>query len=257
MSLIVSFLSSLTELPVRKPPSRLRTTSVSQDWRVDLPQPQGELYARVVRELETAYQIFSVNLDEALGLQRRGRPFYACQTISMSAPLCERLTSPLWGLVNAMLLHAKHFGTTPNLAPLDPANFQSPRSQRIARMNMLFSGVLLSQRSQFIYKLSSLAQLIEELESDFVRHVQVLSEGTSPNAGKNWEPLDAVHFDINTSFREANVLLKCFLHALPEEQLGLFEANLASKRPKVAAKTASAAVVRRAAEKRVTVSKSR
>jgi hypothetical protein len=125
-----------------------------------------------------------------------------------------------------MLEHAKHFGTLPNVAPLDPANFQNPRSQRVARFNDLFSSILFTRRSQFLHKDSAIVGLVEELDSALASTLEDLPDGDSRQRQRDWEFLDAIHFDLNTCFREAVVLLKSFLHALPDGQLESFEAIL-------------------------------
>ena len=125
-----------------------------------------------------------------------------------------------------MLEHAKHFGTTPNLAPLDPENFQNSRSQRVARFNDLLSRILFTRKSQFLHKISALADLVNELDSSIESTAEELGECHTLRPERDWELLDSVHFDLNTCFRETVVLFKSFLHALPEAQLGEFEAAL-------------------------------
>jgi hypothetical protein len=66
------------------------------------------------------------------------------------------LTQTLAGLLRALSEHAKHYGTIPNAALLDPANFQGQRGQRSARMSSLLDHVLLSQRLQFLHPRASL-----------------------------------------------------------------------------------------------------
>jgi hypothetical protein len=179
-----------------------------------------------MNRLETSYAMFSVNLDEALGMRRLGRLAKAYQVLSVSSALCLRLTSPLENLLRAMLRHAKHFGTTPNLAPLDPRNFRCSRNQRTARFNGLFSKVPLTRKSQFLHKISTLTELVLELSTSFAESVDGLAEGTSLHPEKEWETLDACHYDLNTCLREAVVVLKSFYHALPASQLEQFESLL-------------------------------
>jgi len=209
---------------VRSHPLQAHTGSVSQDWRRPLSDDKSEVYLNCVRRLETSYAMFSVSLDEAVGLRRWGHNFKAFQVLAVSPALCHRLAHPLFSLLRAMLEHSKHFGTTPNLAPLDPANFQNSRSQRVARFNDLMSSILFTRRSQFLHKNSALADLVEELNSDFASTVEGLAGGDSLHPPRDWEYLDAIHYDLNTCLREAVVLLKSFLHALPGAQLAGFQA---------------------------------
>jgi hypothetical protein len=166
--------------------------------------------------------MFSVNLDEALGLRSYGRIAKAQQVLSVSSALCERLSAPLISLLRAMLLHARHASTAPNLTSLDPQNFQHARSQRVARFNSVFSKVLLTRRSQFLQKISTLIELVEELTSKFQASSEEIFEGDPLHPDGEWEVLDASHYDLNTCLRETVVLFKSFLHALPENQLQQF-----------------------------------
>lgn len=211
---------------MRTRPAQVRSGSVSQDWRKPLGSDKSRTYLNSLRGLETAYAMFSVSLDEAFGLRRCGRVVKAYQVLGVAPALCYRLASPLHSLLCAMLDHAKHFGTTPNLAPLDPENFQSSKSQRAARFSDLFSRILLTRRSQFLHKISALSDLVEELHSSFESTIEELCENQSLHPEREWELLDGVHYDLNTCLREAVVLFKSFLHALPDAQLSEFEANL-------------------------------
>jgi hypothetical protein len=122
-----------------------------------------------------------------------------------------------------MLEHAKHFGITPNLAPLDAKNFQHSRSQRVALFDDLLSRILLTRKSQFAHKISALADLVGELGSSFEAAAEELATGESVRPDGDWELLDSIHYDLNTCLREAVVLLKSFLHALPDLQLPDFQ----------------------------------
>jgi hypothetical protein len=128
-----------------------------------------------------------------------------------------------------MLDHAKHFGTAPNLLPLDPENFQHSRSQRVARFSDLFSKILLTRKSQFLHKISALCDLVDELGSSFETTTEELCEEVSVRPERDWALLDSVHYDLNTCLRETVVLFKSFLHALPEVQLSDFEGKLRTR----------------------------
>lgn len=206
--------------------AQVHVGSVSHDWRKPLNSEKARVYLQSQRTLETAYSMFSVNLDEALGMQRYGRTPMACQVLTVAPALCRRLAAPLHSLLCAMLDHAKHFGTAPNLAPLDPQNFQHSRSQRVARFSDLFSRVLLTRKSQFLHKMAALSDLIHELDSSFQTTIDDLCEQQSLHPERDWELLASVHYDLNTCLRETVVLFKSFLHALPDAQLDDFESNL-------------------------------
>jgi len=170
--------------------------------------------------------MFSVNLDEAIGLRRNGRFSKAHQALSVTPALCKRLADPLLTLLRAMLVHAKDFRIIPNLSPLDPENFQRAKSRRAASFNGICSRIFLSKRSQFLHKISTLLELVENLNESFCHAAEELNDPSSVQPEREWELLDVSHYDLNTCLRESVVLLKCFLLALPEEQLLEFNAAL-------------------------------
>lgn len=199
---------------------------MSKDWRTPLTRDKSQVYLRAVHQLETSYCMFSVNLDEALGMRREGRLGVAHQLLDVAPALCQNLAAPLLGLIRAMQVHSRHFGTTPNRAPLNPDHFQNSKYQRLARFNGLFGRILLSSRSQFLYKLSALAEMTEEMAENYDSAVQTLEAGLTAWPDRCWDALDDSHYDLNTCLRESVVVLKCFLHALPDEQLPEFQVSL-------------------------------
>jgi len=203
-----------------------RPGAVSLDWRRPLGRDKDDVYVGLVRKLEEAYGMFSVALDEGVGMRRVGREGQAIQILGMSAELCSWLSLPLRCLLKTMLVHARHFGVAPNLAPLNPEHFQCVRSQRVARFNELFSKVLLTRKSQFVHKISTLEDLVEELDRDYVSIAEGLAEEESSQPDQDWEQLDSAHYDLNTCLRETVVLYKSFLHALPDVQLTGFQLTL-------------------------------
>jgi hypothetical protein len=211
---------------VRSRPTQMHNNLVSHDWRMPLKGDKSHLYLDCVQHLETSYSMFSVNLDEAFGMRRTGRSAMASQVLSVAPALCQRLAHPLLVLLRTMLDHAKHFGIAPNHEPLNAQNFQSSRSQRAALFNDLVSRILLTRKSQFAHKISALADLVEELNSSFEATAQELAGGESFQPDRDWDLLDAAHYDLNTCLREAVVLLKSFLHALPDPQIVSFQAAL-------------------------------
>jgi hypothetical protein len=167
--------------------------------------------------------MLSVSLNEAIELRHSGRVAKSYQAVCVAPALCTRLTEPLAALLRSLADHAKHYGTIPNAAPLDPANFQGARGQRSARMSSLLSRVLLSQRAQFLHKISTLHEMVEDFGKDFREAAEELVEGTCLDPEMQWRVVDTNHFDLNTCLREAIVLLKSFLLALPGDQLETFK----------------------------------
>ena len=205
----------------RRPVSRGR--SVQQDWRACLPVEKAQVFHEHERHLEALYNMFSVSLNEAIELKLAGLRAKALRAISMSSQLCERLTRPLAGTLRALHGHAKHYGTVPNAAPLDPENYLGLRGQRSARMSGLLDRVLFSHRLQFLYKVSTLQDMVEDLDRDFRNVADDLSSGLSADPERGWYEMYAGHYDLNTCLRETIVLFKSFLVVLPAAQLGDFE----------------------------------
>ena len=208
----------------RPPLSRGR--SVQQDWRACLPDEKAHVFQEHERHLESLYNMFSVSLNEALELKLAGFRTKALCAISMTSQLCERLTRPLAGTLRALHDHARHYGTVPNAAPLDPENYQGLRRQRSARMSGLLDRVLFSHRLQFLHKVSTLQEMVEDLDRDFRGGADDLVGGLCPDPERSWHEMDAGHYDLNTCLRETIVLFKSFLFVLPAGQLGDFEKSI-------------------------------
>lgn len=170
--------------------------------------------------------MFSVTLNEAIEMRRGGFLAKAYQGLSVSTALCLRLTDPLAVLLRAFSEHANHYGTAPNVAPLDPVNFQSSKGKSCAKMSNLLSCVLLTQRANFLHKIGDLQELVEYLGRDFCGTVEELVTGAAGDSPGLWETAGTDHFDLNTCLRESFVLLKSFLRALPEGQLAAFERSV-------------------------------
>lgn len=204
-----------------------RGTSVKDDWRAHLPEEKSKVFCAYVHELESTYCMLSVSLNEALELQQNGQLAKSCQAVNVTPQLCARLTVALASLVSVLGQHAKHYGTIPNTVPLDAENFQSSRGQRAARLSGLLSKVLLSQRTQFLHKLGTLQEMVEDLGKEFCCSAEELAAGLGTDPTSLWRIVDAAHYDLNTCLRETIVLLKSFLRALPDDQLLGFQKSVA------------------------------
>lgn len=206
-----------------------RKSSVQQDWRSWLPSEKAEVFSEYVQRLESFYGMFSVALNDALELRQTGKLAKSCQAVGVLPSLCARLARPLGALLRSLGQHAKHYGTIPNTASLDPANFQGPSEQRTARMSDLLSRVLLTQRSQFLHKISTLEEMVVDLNKHFREAAEDLALGASAAPSADWLVVDASHYDLNTCLRETIVLLKSFLLVLPAEELEAFQKTVASQ----------------------------
>ncbi len=200
--------------------------SVQDDWCAWLPREKAQVFDEHVRQLESIYMMFSIALNEALEFRQTGKLSKSYQAVGMTADLAARLSDSVGALLRGLGGHAKHYGTIPNTAPLDPKNFHGPQEQRTARMSDLLSRVLLTQRSQFLHKIATLEEMVVDLGKDFRLTVENLSAGVSLNPEEDWRVVDAGHYDLNTCLREAIVLLKSFLLVLPEDQLDTFQKSV-------------------------------
>lgn len=199
-------------------PSR-RYDSVRQDWRAILPELKADFFEIHTRELEKNYIIFSIALNEALDYRRQGLSSKACQVVGVASELCSLFALRVSSVLHSMRQRARHFGVVPNLAPLEPANFVTSRGQHGARFSSLLSRVLLSERAQFLHKVLTLEQIVDDACDSFIASAKELAEGDTGYCGTLWQTLDLCHFDLNTCLRETNVLFKSFLVVLPEEHL--------------------------------------
>jgi hypothetical protein len=76
---------------------------------------------------------------------------------------------------------------------------------------------------QFLHKVSTLQEMVEDYGEDFRHAADGLATGLYVDPGPLWKEADAGHYDLNTCFRETIVLLKSFLIALPDNQLEAFQ----------------------------------
>src|SRR5260370_4153317 len=107
--------------------SSTRGKSVKDDWRALLPEAKAQVFDKQVHQLESSYVMLSVSLDEAIELRQLGHAGKSLQALGVTSGLCKLLTQTLAGLLHALCGHAKHYGTIPNAAPLDPANFHAQK----------------------------------------------------------------------------------------------------------------------------------
>jgi hypothetical protein len=216
--------------PAMEPSFGNRRASVHDDWVSWLCGRKDAAFRECRRDLESPYTMFSVALDEAIELLRNKHPSKASLALGVTPELCVWLSVSLMAALSQMGEHAKHYGIIPNVAPLNPANFTGSHEQRTARLNGLLSHVLLTQRSQFLYKLSVLEEMVQELQREFASAVEELASGSALHPHVSWKTLDVSHFDLNTCMQETIVLLKSFFVVVPEEQVQAFENSVRSDR---------------------------
>lgn len=194
-----------------------------EDWRAWLPEDKAHIFYRFVDEFEVSYSVVSVSLDDAFSLRNRSLLDECRTSAAVTAEISSLLFGPLVAMLRALGAHARHYGTTPNASPLDPENYRGARSQRAARFHSLLSHCLLSQRSQFLYKIHVLLEMVENIQKDLGEALALVADGPCASEPRIWAELDALHFDLNTCLRETIVLLKSFLHVVPDVEIPGFE----------------------------------
>jgi hypothetical protein len=204
-----------------------RSFDVREDWLSSLPEEKDRLFESVRFELESAYQITSIALNDVLTLCREDRLPPAAEQSAILGTLFDRLTRQLHAVLRAMSEHGRHFGTVSMVIPLRPGFFRSSNAQRIARKTPMFPPVLFSAKRRFFRKIRALTQIVTALQKETNRLARV----QSPHIAQSWNQLEEFHYDLNTCLRETVVTFKSFLWVLPTQELAPFELRLQSRTP--------------------------
>jgi hypothetical protein len=210
----------------RKQGSSSARRSVSDDWISSLPREKNRVFDRVVRRWECAYAMMSVALDDTLSLRTRGELVRARQQVPIVAELLDRLAATLIAACDAISDRGRHISAVPVVKPLNADFFRGDTAQSAASWNGLLHHVVLGDRSRFFHKLRILSSTLQQVAMEFFDASRDISEGMSIRPGVCWTALDSLHYDLNTCLRETEVVLKCFLRALPQEQVADFSERL-------------------------------
>jgi hypothetical protein len=167
--------------------------------------------------------MFSVALNESIALNRSGAGEDVRQGIGIVGELCAALALRITAVLHTMRQFSRHFGIAPNLAWLEASNFHSEQGQRAARHSNLVSHVLLSERSQFLNKVTTLEEIVDSLGDEVIDVSRQISVDKTSYSSRLWRFLDLSYFDLNTCLRETDILLKSFLLVLPDDQLEMFD----------------------------------
>jgi hypothetical protein len=65
----------------------------------------------------------------------------------------------------------------------------------------------LPHRLQFLHKVGTIEEMVEDAGKDFRVAADELATGLSMDPGRRWDEIDADHHDLNTCLRETIVLL--------------------------------------------------
>lgn len=178
-------------------------------------------------ELEARFGMFSVCMDEAIGLHDGGFVVKALEMAVLTGSLCGRFTERLEGVLSSIEKHATDHGTTPSVEPVDAADFRSPWGRRSATASSLRSVALLSQHGRFISKVRTLRAMVHHMGCDICASAEYLSSnGIAGKPGPVWSMFAQEYFDLNTCYRESLIALKCFLRVLPDAELPTFQRTL-------------------------------
>ncbi len=210
----------------RNNPSRSTKRSVSDDWIAALPRDKAHLFDVVVRGWESSYAMASVSLNEAFSLRLRGELVGARGQVAISADLLARAAVVLVEACQSISNRGRHISNVPQVLPLNTEFFKGQTAQSAASWNEFLHRVLFADRSRFFQKVRILCETLESLVGEFYVEADDLSGAQSVHPDASWKALEGHHYDFNTCLREAEVLLKCFLRALPAEQVESFGAEL-------------------------------
>jgi hypothetical protein len=200
--------------------------SVSDDWIAALPRDKSQAFDKVIRRWELGYAMMSVSLDDALSLRSRGSLVYARQQVSIASDLFARLAFVLIAACEAFQHQGRHMPSLPAVEPLNSDFFRGPTAQTAASWSGLLHHVLLGERSRFFQKVRILSDTLGQLDREFHECAGDIADGTTVEPGACWSRLECLHYDFNTCLRESEVMLKCFLRALPADRLEAFSAEL-------------------------------
>ena len=211
--------------------ARIHSHSVSEDWSAWLPNEMDRLFGSIRGELESSNVIVSISLDEALAFCESDDFDCARDSAPVFADLFDRLADRLSLVVRTTREHASHFGTLPNVSPLSASNFRGASAQRVSMISGLLSKVVFSSRSRFFHKLSSLGDIIDELQKECRALVKYIALARPDRVEWAWRELEVLGYDLNTCMGETTVVLKSFFCALPPEELEPFRLKLVALVP--------------------------
>jgi len=187
-----------------------------------LPREKGQLFDTVVRGWESSYAIASISLNDAFSRRSRGELIGARQQLTVSDELLARTAVVLIEGCQAISNRGRHIIDVPQVLPLNTEFFKGQTAQNGASWNEFLHLVLFADRSRFLQKLRILSETLEGVVGVFHAEAEELSAGRCIYPNEGWKTLESYHYDVNTCLREAEVLLKSFLRALPGEQVPAF-----------------------------------
>jgi hypothetical protein len=191
-----------------------------------LPRDKERVFDALISRWECNYAIMSIALDDAIARRSRGHLVSACQQVSVSSDLFGRLTKSLVFFCAALSTRGRHIASLPVVEPLKTEFFRGDTAQSAASWNGILHHVLFGERSRFFHKLRILSSTLDQLDFEFSETAADIASGMSTDPPACWKTLECLHYDFTTCFREAEVVLKSFMLALPLNQVANFAAEM-------------------------------
>ncbi len=193
---------------------KTRKRTILSVWLGRLSAEKAAVYEPSVKELETGYSLLSIVLDDGLLRTEAGELGEARAIAELCGALAERHAALLCGALETMERRSQHFGTLPEVDPLDPGTFRTDAARTASFWNALLHRVLFSVRQRWLHKLRTLEEILWGVRETFLKTAGELADGVSVEPRKDWATLEQTHDDWNTCLRETTILLKCLLTTL-------------------------------------------
>lgn len=206
---------------------------VCDDWIAALPRDKMCVFEVIIQRWECAYAMMSVALDEAITLRTGGQLVCAQQQVSVAADLFGRLACALTTACATLANRSERTRELPVVEPLRSRFFRGNAAQSAASWNSILHHLVFGNRPRFFHKLRILSAMIRELDGQFCERARDICERLCIQPSDCWKTLDSLHYDMNTCLREAEIVLKSYLRALPAEDLSILAEEFdASATPK-------------------------
>jgi hypothetical protein len=209
---------------------KLRKRTILSVWLGRLPAEKAAVYEPSVRELETGYSLISFALDEGLRRSEAGELRVAREAAQLCGALAERHAEVLCGALRTLERRSRHFGTLPEVQPLDAETFRGEAARTASKWNALLHRVLFSARARWFHKLRTLEEIVWFTQETFLETAGELAEGVTLAPRRAWAQLEESHDDWNTCLQETTILLKCLLEALAPGEVEELRGELEKQR---------------------------
>ena len=209
---------------------KLRKRTILSVWLGRLSAERAAVFEPSVRELETGYSLISIALDDGLSRSEAGELRASRAAADLCGALAERHATLLCGALETMERRSRHFGTLPEVDPLDPETFRTEAARTASFWNAVLHRVLFSARQRWFHKLRTLEEILWDVRESFLETAGELAEGVTVAPAQDWARLEQTHDDWNTCLRETTILLKCLLTTLAPGEVEELRRELEEKR---------------------------